>query len=91
MSGCVGVFGGNGVAVGAAYSGYKMSGVVGTGTGTKTGKACAMSILELVALGDASISAAKKEGGITQVAHVDYDVMNILGVYGTVCTVVVGQ
>jgi TRL-like protein family len=91
MSGCVTVSGGNGAAVGVLYSGYKMGGAVGSGTGTKTGEACAMSILGVVAIGDASISSAKSAGGITQVAHVDHDIFNVLGIYGKTCTIVVGQ
>ncbi len=91
ISGCATVSGGNGMALGTIYSGYKMGGAVGAGAGTKTGEACAMSILGLIALGDASISAAKAAGGIAQVAHVDHDIFSILGIYGKTCTVVVGQ
>jgi len=46
----------------------------------KEGKACAQTILGLVATGDASISAAKAAGGITEVAHIDYSAHSILGV-----------
>jgi hypothetical protein len=91
MSGCAIVTGGEGYAMGSIYSGYKMGGAVGPGTGTKTGQSCASSILGVVAIGDASISAAKAAGGITQVAHVDHDLFSILGVYATTCTIVVGQ
>lgn len=90
-SACTLVAGGNGGAAGGLYSGYKMGGAVTTGTGTKTGQACASSILGLVATGDASVSAAKAAGGITEVAHVDHDIFSILGLYGTTCTVVVGK
>jgi hypothetical protein len=89
--GCGGVSGGNGGVSGSLYQGYRMGGAVGQGNGTKTGEACAMQILGLVGLGDASISAAKAAGGISQVAHVDHDITNILGIYGKSCTVVVGQ
>jgi hypothetical protein len=50
-----------------------------------------MSILGLVALGDASIASAKAAGGIAQVAYVDHEIFSVLGIYGTTCTVVVGQ
>lgn len=89
MSGCV--MGGNGYVPGLVYSGYKMGGNVGPGQGSKIGESCASSIFGLVAVGDASISAAKAAGGITQIAHVDHDNFNILFVYATTCTIVVGQ
>lgn len=57
----------------------------------KTGKACVHSVLQLVSAGDGGIDAAKKEGGITKVASVDYDFMNVLGVYGQYCTLVKGE
>ena len=60
-------------------------------SGTKTGEACATSILSLIATGDASIEAAKKAGGITKVASVDWKANSILGLYGNYCTVVTGQ
>lgn len=57
----------------------------------KTGKACVLSILALVSSGDGSIAAAKRNGGISRVATVDYDAFNVLGVYGEYCTVVKGE
>ena len=58
---------------------------------TKEGKACAQTILGLVATGDASISAAKAAGGITEVAHVDHTAHSILGVVADFCTIVKGK
>lgn len=58
---------------------------------TKEGKACAQSIMGLVAQGDASISAAKAAGGITQVAHIDYTAHSILGIVADFCTIVKGK
>lgn len=58
---------------------------------SKEGKACAQSIMGLVAQGDASISAAKAAGGITQVAHIDYTAHSILGVVADFCTIVKGK
>ena len=58
---------------------------------TKEGKACAQTIMGLVATGDASISAAKAAGGITEVAHIDYTAHSILGIVGDFCTVVKGK
>jgi hypothetical protein len=91
LGGCAMATGGNGGVTGTIYSGYKMGGAVGSGTGTKTGQACASSILGALALGDASIAAAKAAGGVTQVAHVDHEIFSILGLYATSCTTVVGQ
>ena len=67
------------------------TGGAGAGSGTKSGEACAMSILGVVALGDASIDLAKSNGGVTQVASVDHKVFSILGIYANVCTVVHGS
>jgi hypothetical protein len=91
FGGCAVATGGNGFLSGFVYSAYKMGGNIGPGTGMKMGEACANSIFGVVAVGDASISAAKAAGGITQIAHVDHDNFDILGVYATTCTVVVGQ
>ena len=58
----------------------------------KTGRACMTSVIGIVAAGDASIAAAKTNGGITKVATIDYDVKNVfLGVYGRYCTVITGE
>lgn len=58
--------------------------------GTKTGEACATGILDLVAFGDASLAAAKKAGGISDVHAVEFGGMNILGIYSQGCTIVSG-
>ncbi len=58
---------------------------------TKEGKACANTILGLVATGDASISAAKAAGGITEVAHVDHSAKSVLGIIAEFCTIVKGK
>lgn len=91
LNGCAMAQGGNAHAMGAIYSGYKSPGNVGTAAAGKTGEACISSILGVVATGDASLEAAKKAGGITQVAHVDHEQFSVLGVYATSCTVVHGQ
>lgn len=41
--------------------------------------------------GDASIGAAMRDGGITKVHHVDYDVKNILFLYNETTTIVYGE
>jgi hypothetical protein len=60
-------------------------------TVSKEGKACAQSIMGFVATGDASISAAKAAGGITEVAHVDHSAHSILGIVADYCTIVKGK
>ena len=58
---------------------------------TKEGKACGTSILGAFAQGDASIVAAKANGGITKVSSVDHYAKSILGIYGEWCTIVKGN
>jgi hypothetical protein len=57
----------------------------------KTGKACTNNILGIIAIGDASVEAAKRAGGIKKVSTVDKDIMNILGLFGQNCTIVTGS
>jgi len=59
--------------------------------GPKWGEACASSILGMVATGDASIEAARRNGGITSIASVDEKASSILGIYATYCTIVRGK
>jgi hypothetical protein len=91
LDGCAMAHGGDAMALGTVYTGYKSSGAIGAGADTKTGEACVSSILGLVATGDASIEAAKKAGGITTIAHVDHEQFAVLGVYATSCTIVHGS
>ena len=64
---------------------------------TKTGKACAFNVLQIVALGDVRASTAARDAGITKVASVESEAFEILpafGVYklfGQYCTVVKGE
>lgn len=79
--------------MGSAYTGTKLPFMV-TGNGgvsTKTGEAKCVSVMGLVAVGDCSIETAKKNGGITKVNHVDWNVNNILGVYGSYTVIVSGE
>lgn len=80
------------MAVGTLYT-STVTGVSATGTsaGSKVGQACTTSIFSLVAVGDGSIAAAKADGRITNVTSVDYTADNILGIYGSYCTVVRGN
>jgi hypothetical protein len=58
---------------------------------TKTSRACAQSVLGIVAFGDASIETAKRSGGITKVATVDHETLNVFYFFGQYCTVVYGE
>jgi hypothetical protein len=57
----------------------------------KVGYAECESFFGLIATGDASIETAKRNGGITKVHHVDWEVENILGVIGKYKVVVYGE
>jgi hypothetical protein len=57
---------------------------------TKTGRACANSILGLVAKGDASIEAAAQQGGISTISYVDHESKVYVLVYAEYCTIVRG-
>jgi hypothetical protein len=76
---------------GGIYTEGKMGVQAGSGAADKTGRACMTSILALVATGDASIEAAKAAGGIKEVVSMNYEVKNILGVWGEYCLVVKGR
>jgi hypothetical protein len=58
---------------------------------TKVGTSQCISVLGWVAVGDASIEAAMKNGGIKKIHHVDWDAKNILGIYGQYKTTVYGK
>lgn len=90
LSGCA-AFAGPGAVTGSVYSGYTLGSSAGPGSGSKTGEACAISILGVVALGDGSIEAAKSNGGVGQVGAVNHKVFSVLGIYASVCTVVHGS
>ena len=58
--------------------------------GQKEGKACMETLLGLLARGDASVRAAKANGGITEVSVVDHSARNFLNIVGEYCTIVRG-
>jgi hypothetical protein len=96
-TGC-GAFIGGGYPVGFIYDAsskpHPMDQAPQTGPGKtddKMGEACSTGFVGVVALGDASIAAAKKAGGITDVHSVDLRTFNILGFYTQGCTVVHGK
>jgi hypothetical protein len=57
---------------------------------SKVGRATAVGIV-MFAQGDASISAAMANGGITRIHHVDHETFNILGLYAKYTTIVYGE
>jgi hypothetical protein len=87
-SGCATVY-----PVGSFYTEISIPSLVGDGNAdySKVGKATAKSYLALIATGDASIEAAAKNGGITDIKYVDYSVKNILGLIGEYTTIVYGD
>jgi hypothetical protein len=76
---------------GMIYTEGKMGVQAGSGAADKTGRACMTSILGLVATGDASLEAAKAAGGVKDIVSMNYEVKNILGVWGEYCLVVKGR
>lgn len=78
--------------VGILYSGYTEGLSATAQMSVKKGEACAMSILGIVAIGDASIDTARKNGGIRSISSVDEDFSMFLGgLYSSKCTVVRGK
>jgi len=78
-------------ATGFIYTDVKGPFATGEGASAKTGTSECMSILGWVALGDASLEAAMQNGGIKKVNHVDYQTMNILGIYSKLTVTVYGE
>ena len=79
-------------------NGYMFSDITATSKVTgnavsdkEPGKSEVVSILGLVALGDASVGTAMKEGGIAKVQRVDYKFFNILGLYAKTTVLVYGE
>lgn len=58
---------------------------------SKVGTAQCTSVLSLVATGDASIKTAMANGNISKIHYVDWDVENILGIYGVYKVTVYGE
>ncbi|MDH5477686.1 MAG: TRL-like family protein [Nitrospinota bacterium] len=58
---------------------------------SKSAEVCATSIMGWVAVGDASIEAAKKSGGISEIAFVDYHSTSVMGVFAKYCVRVSGR
>jgi hypothetical protein len=59
--------------------------------GSKEGRASAHNILFLVGWGNSGLAKAMENGGITEVRHTDYQVLNILLIYQRYTTVTKGE
>jgi hypothetical protein len=57
----------------------------------KVGTATCSSILGWIAMGDASLDAAMKAGGISKLHHVDFHATQILGLYATYTVTAYGE
>lgn len=86
-TGCMGVAT---PAMGVLLTDVKWDGGTHGKQGSKTGRACATSVLALVSSGDASVEAAAKNGGITTVTGVDHESKWTL-LFGEYCTIVRGN
>lgn len=82
----------NAPVTGFIYTGAKgATNATSNDVAAKTGEACATSYVGWIALGDASIAAAAKAGGITKISSVDSDNFSVVGVYAKNCTIVSGN
>ncbi len=90
LTGCVGVQ--SPVGMGSIYTSVKAP-VAATSNEacSKTGTASCVNVLGVVATGDASITAACKNAGITKIHHVDHQSFSVLGVYSKYSTIVKGE
>ena len=77
--------------VGMVYTDISAPTTATCASGSKVGTATSTTYLALWAEGDASINAAKKNGGITTVSSVDTKVHSILGIITTYTTTVRGN
>ena len=82
----------SGAGIGALYTGTSEGKIATSNTvGTKVGTSSCIGVLGLVAVGDASINKAAKEGGITKISHVDVQKTSVLGLFANYKTVVYGE
>lgn len=76
---------------GALYTDVTAPVAAGSGTGSRVGVSKSTTYFGLVSLGDASIAAAKRNGGITTVNTADEHISSILGIITTFTTTVRGN
>ncbi len=79
--------------VGGVFTDMKLPVAVTSNSGkaSKVGTAECTSVLSIIATGDCSVNAAKKNGGITKVDHVDWSARNVLGLFGNYKIIVYGD
>ena len=80
--------------LGAIYTDVKAPlavGSPGSGADVLKGEATAVSVLGLIAIGNASIRMAALAGGITEIHYVDYHSENFLGIYAKFTVTVYGK
>ena len=58
---------------------------------TKKGEASSFSVLGLYASGDCSIAAAARNGGLKKIGHVDYEYVNVIGIWQKATVIVYGE
>ncbi len=59
--------------------------------GSKKGEASSFSILGLYASGDCSIATAARNGGLKKICHVDYEYVNIVGIWQKATVIAYGE
>lgn len=59
--------------------------------GVRTGEACVFAFMGMLAIGDASIETAMRNGGIKDVYTIDANIQSFFGTYTRDCTVVIGN
>ena len=59
--------------------------------GTKSGKSSSFSVLGLYASGDCSIATAARNGGLKKSGHVDYEYVNVIGIWQKATVIVYGE
>ena len=92
LAGCAGFGQPSGPGAGWLFTSVKGPLTVGpSSSGSKTGEACSVNVLGLLATGDGSISTAASNAGISDIQAVDYDTNSFLGLFTKSCTVVHGE
>ena len=77
--------------VGVIFTELKLPIAATSNEGNKVGRAKCTSVMGLVTWGDASIAAAMKDGKISEISHIDWEVKNVLGIFGEYTIVVYGN
>lgn len=59
--------------------------------GARHGEASSASVLGLYAWGDCSIATAARNGGLSKVGHIDYEYLNVIGIWQKATVIVYGE